>query len=149
MKLFICFLCTSLLATHITAQIKESPLRPICNDAVPLQQIGGSRVILDPLLVYELCIDSKESDNKNPVVAKHLVGAVKVSNNSESHYQVRVYYFWKGNQITTKLTVIKPKGTQLYPFDMTARRGKENESTMVEVRSDQTKKLLRFPIINK
>jgi hypothetical protein len=147
MKNVIFLISINLFVTNINAQIKIPSLKTVCNNPLPMQQIGGPRVILDSLLVYQICIDGKASDNKNPIQAKHLVGAVKVSNNSKSIYQVRVYYFWKGNQITTKLTIIKPKETQLYPFDMTVRRGKESENTMIEVRSDQTKKITKFPII--
>ena len=122
--------------------IKEKYSKVVCNTALPLQQIGGPRVVLDNLLVYQVCIDVKASDNANPQLAKHLVGAVKVSNNSKSTYQVRVYYFWKGNQVNTKLVKIKPNGYQLYPFNLLAKKGKEGENILVEVRSENTKKIL-------
>ena len=126
--------------------IKVKPQKVVCSDAMPLQQIGGQRVVLDPLLVYQVCIDANASDNKNPQVAKRLVGAIKVTNNSKNIYQVKVYYFWKGNQINTELTLIKPSSTQLYNFSLTARAGKENENISVEVRSENTKKIIK-PLI--
>ena len=99
-------------------------------------------MVKDPLLTYQLCVDTIASDNKNPAVAKHLVGLVKVSNNSKRVYTLMVYYFWKGNQVNTKVVSIQPKGSQLYPFNLKVKLNKENENILVEVRCEVRK--LRF-----
>ncbi len=125
------------LAAQTHAQQK---LKIVCGPPVPLQQIGGPKVVLDPLLVYRVCIDTAASDNAAPQLARHLVGVIEVANNSKYLYQLRVYFFWKGNQVTAKLHRIKSKGTQLYRFNLRAKPGKENENSYVEVRSDQVKK---------
>ena len=143
MKKYIFLLCIVLFVVKTNAQkIPIKPLNITCNKPQPLQQIGGSRVVKDPLLTYQLCVDTIASDNKNPAVAKHLVGLVKVSNNSKRVYTLMVYYFWKGNQVNTKVVSIQPKGSQLYPFNLKVKLNKENENILVEVRCEVRK--LRF-----
>ena len=145
MKNYILCLYVSLFAMVANAQIiKDKFPRLLCSKALPLQQIGGPQVVLDPLLVYQVCINPKASDNKNPAVAKHLVGLVKVTNNSKRVYTLMVYYFWKGNQVNTKVVAIQPAGMKIYDFNLTAKAGKENENPSVEVRSENTKKILKL-----
>ena len=143
MKNYILCLSVCLFAMAANAQIiKDNFPRLVCSKALPLQQIGGPQVVLDPLLVYQVCIDPNASDDKNPAVAKHLVGLVKVSNNSKRVYTLMVYYFWKGNQVNTKVVSIQPNGSQLYQFNLRAKPKKENENISVEVRCEVRK--LRF-----
>ena len=145
MKKYIFLLCIVLFVVKTNAQkIPIKPLNIACNKPQPLQQIGGSRVVKDPLLAYQLCVDTIASDNKNPAVAKHLVGLVKVTNNSKRVYTLMVYYFWKGNQVNTKVVAIQPAGMKIYDFNLTAKAGKENENPSVEVRSENTKKILKL-----
>ena len=140
MKKYIFLLCIVLFVVKTNAQkIPIKPLNIACNKPQPLQQIGGSRVVKDPLLTYQLCVDTIASDNKNPSVAKHLVGLVNVSNNSKRVYTLMVYYFWKGNQVNTKVVSIQPNGSQLYPFTLKAKPKKENENILVEVRCEVRK----------
>ena len=143
MKKYIFLICIVLFAVKTDAQrIPIKPLNIVCSKVQPLQQIGGPRAVADSLLIYQVCVDTIASDNENPRVAKHLVGFIKVINNSKRGYGVMVYYFWKGNQVNTPVTYIKPGSFQLYKINLQAKPKKENQSSNVEVRCEVRK--LRF-----